>query len=152
MLTRYFLLSLLLGMIPAALAFALATSQARPVELVVAAGDASVTAGIGTRCWSGGECFAWGNALTPRFALIAQGQPTLTARARSLEKVVSATAWPVTGEELRIDFSQSNRLVWPGPTGKIHNLPANVEGDVLRVAANLEPGLYIVHLNLSFEN
>ncbi len=137
----------------------------RPPDLVVKLGDASITAGIGTYCWTEGGrgvCVDAVGVITPNLALVAAGQPPLTAELPRPVESARATAW--RADELACDPEApgtaacgalpvaEGSFAWPAARlGERRELPVEVEDGTLRATSSLESGVYVVSLSLFFE-
>lgn len=140
-------------------------SLSGPLDLQVALDDAIVTAGIGSYCW-GSACVDAVGLITPPVALVGLSQSPLvaqlpdvplreaTARAWSLDARSCDPIWQGGQGTLACDALRvAGSVAWPSDRlGEGRELPVRVEGDTLRVVWSLlQPGLYVVSLELLFE-
>ena len=148
-------------------ATALAPDLARPPDLLVAAGESEVMAGLGTYCWARlcADAFA---PITSTGVLVAEGQPTIDA---TLQPVPDNAIESALVTALRIDqrpgcdplapvseacgaflpILDNQNVGWPSAAGEGIALPFSIQEGGLRVTPPLDPGTYIVLLSLFFE-
>ncbi|MCH8994154.1 MAG: hypothetical protein IH959_04210 [Chloroflexi bacterium] len=136
---------------------------ARPPELVVMWGDAAVTAGIGSYCWSGNGgvaiCVDVVGVITPQVALVSDFYAPLVAQLPDVEQV-SATVWRIDDRVLCEQgtlicgaLPVEGGFAWPiSRLGDGRELPTTVEGHLLQIpTSQLTPGTYVIAVSVNFQ-
>ncbi len=123
-------------------------------DLTVSAGGESVTAGVGTYCWSGqgrGLCVDKVGVPTPPKALVATVGTSLTARlSKGTPREVSAHASPLAADATPTSEGRDD-VFWES-LGEGEELPLETLGRELSLTTtNLAPGRYVVAISVFFE-
>ncbi|MGB2694246.1 MAG: hypothetical protein WBD55_03560, partial [Dehalococcoidia bacterium] len=150
---------------------ALVPGGVAPPDLVVASGDAEVTAGVGTYCWAEGGKGLCADAFAPitstdvlevdqRAFITAALQRSLhdnaiesvqTNARRIDERKGCDPDHPVSEACGAESVGNTDTVGWPTRLDAGIDLPVSIEGDGVRITPPAEPGTYIVTLWMFFK-